>query len=92
MVGHVTDHMAMHIDDYTELAHRAGTNYTAKRKGGSRAGSGKRHKAGDSADGTNIQGAHSDAGAQTKRTDVAEIVDRFLHGVLPGVCCVFVFF
>lgn len=88
MVGHATDGLVMHMDDYEAAARRAGTVYMAKRRGGSRGGvTGKRLKVGGDATcgerSTEITGDAGNVQGTFEGPDVADIVHRFLHGVLP---------
>ena len=103
MVGHATDNLVMHMDDYSAAAHKAAAAYASKQKGGSRdAGSSKRRRVGDGVNIPNSEKDRDDAnglddsdlmGAQNDTEDtgqqnqgspaIADIIDRFLHGVLP---------
>ena len=92
LVGHATDELAVHMEDYAAAAHRAIAAYSCKRKrdqGGWRGVKSARtaSQPGRSTDGGAAndasRGTSSDALIRVAGLESAEIVDRFIHGVLP---------
>ncbi len=97
--GNATDNLAMHMDDFAAAAHKAASAYVSRIRGDSRPeGSAKRRKVAPASGGAggerrdkaelqaaSVGGKRSAGGADVPQCgpDAAEVIDRFLHGVLP---------
>jgi hypothetical protein len=97
--GNATDNLAMHMDDFVAAAHKAASAYVSRIRGDSRPeGSAKRRKVAPASGGPSGErrdeaklhaasvGCERSAGAgdvPQSGPDAAEVIDRFLHGVLP---------